>query len=93
MPCRPSCWAISFVVNCETQEEIDEYWTKLTEGGSEVECGWLKDKYGLSWQIVPAILGELFGKADTEQAKRVMGVMMQTVKFDIAKLKQAYEGK
>lgn len=79
--------AISFQVFCETQEEIDYYWDKLTEGGCEVECGWLKDKFGLSWQIVPTILSELL--ADPLKAERVTQVFMQMKKFDIEKLKQA----
>lgn len=76
--------AVSFVVNCETQEEIDYYWNKLTEGGNESQCGWLKDKFGLSWQIVPAILGKLM--TDSEKAQKIMQVVMQTTKFDIEKL-------
>ncbi|MBI3934688.1 MAG: VOC family protein [Acidobacteria bacterium] len=85
--------AISFIVNCETQEEVDYFWKKLTEGGQEVQCGWLKDKFGLSWQIVPRILGELLQGKDPEKSKRVMKAMLQMTKIDIAKLKQAYEGK
>lgn len=80
--------AISLVVNCETQEEIDEYWAKLTEGGEESMCGWLKDKYGLSWQVVPAILGELF---QSKGSQRVMQALLQMKKLDIATLKQAAE--
>jgi predicted 3-demethylubiquinone-9 3-methyltransferase (glyoxalase superfamily) len=84
--------AISFSVNCETQEEIDELWAKLTaDGGAEVQCGWLKDKYGLSWQIVPPVLIEMLADPDTEKAKRVMHAMMQMKKIEIAGLKQAYE--
>ncbi len=79
--------AVSFVVDCETQEEIDYYWNKLTEGGQESMCGWLKDKFGISWQIVPTILGELM--SDPEKAPRVMQAFMQMKKFDIEKLKQA----
>ena len=79
--------AVSFVVNCETQEEIDFYWEKLTEGGQEGKCGWLKDKFGMSWQIVPAILGQLMN--DPEKAPRVMYAFMQMKKFDIQKLKDA----
>lgn len=84
--------AISFSVSCETQEEIDELWAKLTaDGGAEVQCGWLKDKYGLSWQIVPPILGELLADKDAAKAKRVMKAMLQMKKIDIPTLKQAYE--
>ena len=83
--------AISFVVNCKTQAEVDELWAKLSEGGKEVQCGWLKDKFGLSWQIVPTVLGELLSDPDPQKAQRVMQAMLQMVKLDIKKLKQAYE--
>lgn len=83
--------AISLVVNCETQEEIDELWEKLTEGGTEVQCGWLKDKYGLAWQITPPILDEMLQDEDAEKAGRVMKAMLQMTKIDIQTLKQAYE--
>ena len=83
--------AISFFVNCETQAEVDELWTKLTEGGEESQCGWLKDKYGLSWQIVPSVLGELLNDPDAEKAGRVMNAMLQMKKIDIAGLRAAYE--
>lgn len=76
--------SVSFVVNCDTQEEIDYYWYKLTEGGEESQCGWLKDKYGLSWQIVPAILPELM--SDPEKSERVIKAFLQMKKFDIKKL-------
>jgi predicted 3-demethylubiquinone-9 3-methyltransferase (glyoxalase superfamily) len=85
--------AVSFVVNCQTQEEVDEYWKKLSAGGKEIQCGWLKDKYGLSWQIVPTALGEMLQGADPETSKRVMHALMQMVKIDIKVLKQAYDGK
>jgi predicted 3-demethylubiquinone-9 3-methyltransferase (glyoxalase superfamily) len=83
--------AISFFVNCENQEEVDELWEKLSEGGEIEQCGWLKDKYGISWQIVPTILGELLNDKDTEKSSRVMNAMLQMKKIDIAALKQAYE--
>ena len=83
--------AISFVVNCQTQEEVDEYWEKLSDRGQEVQCGWLKDKYGLSWQIVPTILGEMLNDPDPKKAERVMKAMLQMKKIDIKGLKQAYE--
>ena len=83
--------AISFLVNCETQKEIDELWGKLSEGGEKSRCGWLKDKYGLSWQIVPTVLGEMLRDKDAEKSKRVMMAMLQMDKIDIATLKQAYE--
>ena len=84
--------AISFVVNCKTQAELDRYWRKLSAGGKEVQCGWLKDKYGLSWQIVPAIMGELMSSKDAARSQRVMQALLGMVKLDIAKLKQAYRG-
>ena len=83
--------AISFFVNCETQEEVDELWNKLTEGGEEGQCGWLKDRFGLSWQIAPTALGEMLADPDPAKAQRVMKAMLQMKKIDIAKLKQAYE--
>jgi predicted 3-demethylubiquinone-9 3-methyltransferase (glyoxalase superfamily) len=83
--------AISFVVNCETQEEVDYFWQKLSEGGAESQCGWLKDKYGLSWQVVPTILAELMQDKDPEKSQRVMKAMLQMKKIDIKTLKQAYE--
>ena len=85
--------AISFVVNCETQEEIDQFWKKLSEGGKVQQCGWLKDKYGLSWQIVPTILAELVGAKDPHKSNRVMEAMLKMVKLDIAALTKAYHQK
>ena len=84
--------AISLLVTCETQEEIDEKWEKLSEGGAKSQCGWLKDKFGLSWQIVPPILGEMLQDKDPEKSKRVMAAMMTMTKIEIDKLKQAYKG-
>ena len=82
--------AISFVVNCKTQREVDYYWRKLTSGGGKpVQCGWLRDRYGLSWQITPTILGELTSSKDRAKAARVMNAMMQMVKIDIKKLTAA----
>lgn len=83
--------AISMFVNCETQAEVDELWEKLTAGGEEVQCGWLKDKYGLSWQIVPTSLGRYLGDPDPVKAQRVMQAMLKMKKIEIAGLKQAYE--
>ena len=82
--------AISFVVNCETQEEVDAFWEKLSEGGEKLQCGWLRDKYGLSWQIVPTVLGEMMQDRDVEKSQRVMKAMLQMNKIDIERLKQAY---
>jgi predicted 3-demethylubiquinone-9 3-methyltransferase (glyoxalase superfamily) len=85
--------AISFLVNCETQEEIDELWSKLVEGGGEHgPCGWLKDKFGLSWQVIPAEMDQLLAGPDPEGTKRGFHAMMQMSKIDIAELKRAYEG-
>jgi predicted 3-demethylubiquinone-9 3-methyltransferase (glyoxalase superfamily) len=84
--------AISFVVNCETQEEVDELWEKLSEGGQTQQCGWLKDKFGLSWQIIPSALIELMSDPDPEKSQRVTEAMLQMTKIEIAKLRQAYEG-
>ena len=81
--------AISFVVQCQTQAEVDRYWNALTEGGAESQCGWLKDKYGLSWRVVPAILGQLLGDPDPGKARRVMEAMLQMKKMDIAALWEA----
>lgn len=83
--------AISFVVNCDTQEEIDELWEKLSEGGEKGRCGWLKDKYGLSWQIVPPVLGEMLQDKDTKKSERVMKAMLQMDKLDIKTLQRASE--
>jgi predicted 3-demethylubiquinone-9 3-methyltransferase (glyoxalase superfamily) len=83
--------AVSFVVNCQTQEEVDEYWKKLSDGGQEVQCGWLKDKYGLSWQIVPTVLEELMSDPDPKKAESVMKATLHMKKLDIKRLKQAYD--
>ena len=83
--------AISLFVDCETQAEVDELWNKLTEGGGESQCGWLKDKFGLSWQIIPSALGRLLGDKDRAKANRVMQAMLQMKKIDIKGLQQAYD--
>ena len=83
--------AISFFVNCETQQEVDELWEKLSAGGEKNKCGWLKDKYGLSWQIIPSVLGKLLQDKDVEKANRVMKAMLQMDKIDINRLQQAYD--
>lgn len=83
--------AISFAVNCETQQEIDELWEKLTEGGEEVACGWLADRYGLAWQIVPSVIGELMQDKDPEKVQRVMQALFQMKKINIKTLLEAYE--
>jgi predicted 3-demethylubiquinone-9 3-methyltransferase (glyoxalase superfamily) len=85
--------AVSFVVNCRTQAEIDRYCKKLAAPGSKMQCGWLKDKYGLSWQIVPAIVSELLCDHDSDKAQRVMQAVLQMGKLDIKKLKRAYQSK
>lgn len=84
--------AISMFVNCETQKEVDELWGNLSEGGMEMGPGWVKDKFGLAWQIVPTILGEYLSDPDKEKSQRVMQAMMQMEKLDMEKLKHAYEG-
>jgi predicted 3-demethylubiquinone-9 3-methyltransferase (glyoxalase superfamily) len=84
---------ISFTVNCNNQEEVDYYWDKLTEGGQEVACGWLKDKFGVAWQITPVRLIELITDKDPERAKRAMQAMMQMIKIDLPTLEKAVEGK
>jgi len=83
--------AISLFVNCETQEEVDELWEKLSDGGEISQCGWLKDRYGLSWQIVPTALGEMLGDPDPKKAQSVMQAMLQMTKIDIAALRRTFE--
>ncbi|HEX6281389.1 MAG TPA: VOC family protein [Nitrososphaera sp.] len=84
--------AISFLVNCETQEEVDDLWEKLSQGGEKEQCGWLKDKYGVSWQIVPNALGEMLQDKDAKKPERVMEAMLQMKKIDVEGLKKAYAG-
>jgi predicted 3-demethylubiquinone-9 3-methyltransferase (glyoxalase superfamily) len=84
--------AVSFVVNCETQAEIDRFWEKLSEGGQEQQCGWLKDKYGLSWQIVPTNIGELLNPGDPAKSQNVQNALFKMFKIDIETLKQAGKG-
>lgn len=83
--------AFSFLVDVETQAEVDELWDKLSAGGKEGRCGWLEDKFGLSWQIIPAALGQLMGDPDPEKSRRVMEAMLQMNKIDVAGLRRAYE--
>ena len=83
--------AISFTVHCKTQKEVDEFWKKLSAGGKEVECGWLKDKYGLSWQIVPDVLLEMLHDSDPQKANRVMQAVLKMKKLDIEEAKKAYK--
>ncbi len=85
--------AVSFVINCETQEEVDYFWEKLTaEGGAESQCGWLKDRYGLSWQVVPTAVIEMLKDKDPERSQRAMKAVLQMKKIDIGQAKQAYDG-
>jgi predicted 3-demethylubiquinone-9 3-methyltransferase (glyoxalase superfamily) len=84
--------SVSITVYCDTQEEIDHYWTKLSEGGKEQMCGWLKDKYGISWQIIPTILLAYFADSDPVKRQRVAAKMFEMIKFDIGTLKKAYDG-
>jgi predicted 3-demethylubiquinone-9 3-methyltransferase (glyoxalase superfamily) len=85
--------AMSLVVACEDQAELDHFWTRLSEGGEEVQCGWLKDKFGVSWQVVPAVLEEMMRDKDPEKPRRVMAAVLKMKKLDIATLKKAYEGR
>ena len=85
--------AVSFLVSCETQDEVDVFWEKLSEGGQKNQCGWLKDKFGLSWQIVPTVLGDLMSDPDPEKSKRVMTAMLKMTKVDIKVLQQAHAGR
>ena len=84
--------AVSFVANCETQQEVDDFWEKLSAGGQRSRCGWLKDKFGLSWQVVPTVLGQPLQDKDPAKSRRVMEAMLQMDKLDIKKLKQAHAG-
>jgi predicted 3-demethylubiquinone-9 3-methyltransferase (glyoxalase superfamily) len=84
--------AVSLSVDCKTQAEVDRYWAKLTEGGEEVQCGWLKDRYGLSWQINPTVLSDMLSDPDPKKAKRVMEAMLKMKKIEIATLEKAYRG-
>src|SRR5438128_5556574 len=84
--------AISFVVNCETQAEVDHFWEKLSGGGQEVQCGWLKDRFGVSWQVVPTVLREMLQDKDREKSRRVMAAILKMKKINIEALKKAYEG-
>jgi predicted 3-demethylubiquinone-9 3-methyltransferase (glyoxalase superfamily) len=83
--------AISFVVNCQTQDEVDTYWEKLSAGGSDFQCGWLKDKFGLSWQVVPTALSELLSDPDPEKSQRVMKALLTMKKLDVGALQQAFD--
>jgi len=85
--------AVSFLVNCDTQEEVDDFWNRLSEGGKEDQCGWLIDKFGVSWQIVPNVLGEMIQDKDIMKSERVMAAMLQMKKIDIQLLRMAYEGR
>ncbi len=91
-PLDPFNHAVSFVVDCEDQSEVDHYWNKLLDGGAAEQCGWLRDRYGLCWQIVPTVLGEMMTNPDRTRAKRVMQAMLKMAKLDIAALRQAYDG-
>ncbi|MPZ23391.1 MAG: VOC family protein [Dehalococcoidia bacterium] len=84
--------AVSFVINCKDQEEVDRFWDALAEGGTIQECGWLKDRYGLSWQVIPTVLSKLLGDSDPAKAGRVMGAMLQMKKIEIKDLEEAYAG-
>ena len=91
-PLDPFNHAVSFVVNCDDQAEVDRYWNALLEGGSAEQCGWLKDRFGLSWQIVPTVLFEMMSSTDRAKSKRASDAMMKMVKIDIAALRAAFDG-
>jgi predicted 3-demethylubiquinone-9 3-methyltransferase (glyoxalase superfamily) len=91
-PLDPFNHAVSFVVNCDNQAEIDRYWNALLDGGSAEQCGWLKDRFGLSWQIVPTVLSDMMSNSDRAKAKRAADAMLKMVKLDIAALRAAYDG-
>jgi predicted 3-demethylubiquinone-9 3-methyltransferase (glyoxalase superfamily) len=91
-PAHPFTDSFSFVVRCESQKEIDDYWSKLGEGGSEVACGWLKDKFGLSWQVVPQVLPQMLTDADSAKRERAMSALMGMKKFDVEALQRAFTG-
>ncbi|QCB97584.1 VOC family protein [Arthrobacter sp. PAMC25564] len=84
--------AVSFVIGCASQKEVDRYWSALTDGGTESRCGWLKDRYGVSWQVIPSVLGQLVGGPDPDGAQRAMQAMLGMRKLDIAALQRAYDG-
>jgi predicted 3-demethylubiquinone-9 3-methyltransferase (glyoxalase superfamily) len=92
-PLDPFNHAISFIVNCDDQAEVDRLWDALSEGGTIEQCGWLKDRYGVSWQIVPTVLGEMMKDKDRDRGKRVMEAMLQMKKLDIESLEKAYAGR
>jgi predicted 3-demethylubiquinone-9 3-methyltransferase (glyoxalase superfamily) len=92
-PLFPFTEAISLVVNCQTQDEVDHFWQELSAGGQEVECGWLKDRFGVSWQVVPTVLSEMLQDKDPEKSRRVMAAMLKMKKISIEGLTKAYEGR
>jgi len=91
-PLDPFNHAISFIINCDDQAEVDRLWDKLSQGGKIEQCGWVRDRYGVAWQIVPTVLGDMMRDPDRQRAKRVVEAMLKMVKLDIAELKRAYEG-
>ncbi len=90
-PAQKFTWNISFMIDCKDQKEVDYYWNKLKRGGKELPCGWVEDKYGMAWQVVPAILPKLFGAKDRKKADRAIAAMMMMKKLDIQKLKDAFD--
>jgi predicted 3-demethylubiquinone-9 3-methyltransferase (glyoxalase superfamily) len=92
-PLDPFNHAVSFVVNCDNQAEVDHYWNALLKGGSAEQCGWLKDKFGVSWQIIPSVLGEMMASTDRAKAKRAADAMLKMVKIDVAALQAAFATK
>lgn len=92
-PARKFTWAVSFMIDCKDQKEVDHYWSRLSKGGKELPCGWLQDKYGMAWQVVPSVIWKLFSARDRTKANRAIQAMLKMKKLDIAKLKAAFNGK
>jgi len=92
-PAQKFNWNVSFSIDCKDQKEVDYFWNKLKKGGKEIQCGWVTDKFGMSWQVVPAILPRLFGAKDRKKAGRAFQAMLKMKKLDVAKLKAAFDGK
>ena len=92
-PGKKFTWAVSFMIDCKDQKEVDHFWNKLSKGGKEIRCGWLEDKYGMAWQVVPSVMMKYLGASDRTKANRAIAAMMKMKKLDIAKLKAAFDGK
>lgn len=92
-PAQKFTWSVSFMIDCKDQKEVDHFWNKLSKGGKELPCGWLEDKYGMAWQVVPSMVAKLFSAKDRKKANRAFQAMLKMKKIDIAKLKAAFDGK